>query len=206
LFGVCCFVVLESSVQRLVLVVSAGVTPGQVATHLEQQQAAAGGASGTSGTATATATAGRSASPPPRKMAADRAAAAAAAAIKVAAIAKEENVRRVDRWRLMYPFFPFIAKQCSFLAHSLKGMKSASFRIKYHDFGEFLFKCGIMNLHFGRWFRPYWTHTVGFIRSKFQAFSAKYLSEFTALHSYLSEFLQVCLFIFACCNCSVSSI
>jgi hypothetical protein len=107
------------------------------------------------------------------------------------AIAAEENIRRVERWRYVQPFFPFVRKWTSFFLNTLKCMKSAALRLKYNDLGDFIFKMGIMDVSFGRYMQRGWTHQVGYVRERFTQFSQAYVKQMSELHLKLKTFLEV---------------
>jgi hypothetical protein len=107
------------------------------------------------------------------------------------AIAAEENIRRVERWRYVQPFFPFVRKWTSFFLNTLKCMKSAALRLKYNDLGDFIYKMGILDVTFGRYMQRGWTHQVGYVRERFTQFSQAYVKQMSELHLKLKTFLEV---------------
>lgn len=107
------------------------------------------------------------------------------------AIAAEESVRRVERWRYVHPFFPFVRKWTSFFLNTLKCMKTAALRLKYSDIGDFIYKMGILDVSFGRYMQRGWTHRVGYLREKFQKFSQEYVRQLSELHLRLKTYLEV---------------
>jgi hypothetical protein len=107
------------------------------------------------------------------------------------AIAAEENIRRVERWRYVQPFFPFVRKWTSFFLNTLKCMKSAALRLKYNDLGDFIYKMGILDVTFGRYMQRSWTHQVGYVRERFTQFSQAYVKQMSELHLKLKTFLEV---------------
>lgn len=113
-----------------------------------------------------------------------------------ASIQQEENDRRLERWRYIHPFFPYVRKSVSFVLNALKCMKNASFRLKFNDIGDCIGKMGLLdNVGFGRWMNRGWTHRPGFIRETFSKMAAQYLKQFGALHASLKAFLEVCVYV-----------
>ena len=114
---------------------------------------------------------------------------------KLRNIAQEEGNRRVERWKYMHPFFPFIRKWATFFVSTLRCMKNFAMRLKYSDIGDFIFKMGVVYQPFGRFMQRDWTHKIAFLREKFLSFSQRYTTEMSALHLKLKTALEVSIYI-----------
>lgn len=107
-------------------------------------------------------------------------------------VQEEDRRRRLWRWHLLYPYFPFIRQHCDTLYASLLCMKSASFKMAYSSIGEFFYKLGLSNFSIRRYFPSSdFFFQVGKVRQAYENFKEKYLKEFNGIFDKLKAYLEV---------------
>ena len=107
-------------------------------------------------------------------------------------VQEEDRRRRLWRWHLLYPYFPFIQQRCDTLYASMLCMKSASFKMAYNSIGGFFHKLGLCNFSIRRYFPSSdLFFQVGKVRQAYEDFKEKYLREFNEIFDKLKAYLEV---------------
>lgn len=108
-------------------------------------------------------------------------------------VQEEDRRRRLWRWHLLYPYFPFIRQHCDTLYASMLCMKSACFKMAYNSIGEFFHKLGFLCNFSIRRYSPSSNlfFQVGKVRQAYEDFKEKYLREFTGIFDKLKAYLEV---------------